>query len=172
MYYGLLCALLKHSVLASVGMMRMRWLDHCSVLKRQFCVLVFKGGQSWVMFNEAEGKNSCPWKLCLQGLTSLFVPHLPPVWNSQKSNAWWRRIAAPLQKRWCKMMLKEVEDFPVVLWVTDTGLNKSVSFTLPAVIRLPAQKKARFCFSLNNCSWFPSPVYLNAGYILMAHWHI
>lgn len=131
MYYGLLCALLKHSALASVGMMRMRWLEHCSVLKRQFCILGFKGGKPSVTFNEAEGKNSCPWKLFLQGHTFL-VPHLPPVWNSQKPNARWRRIVTPLKQSRCKTMLKEVEEFLVVLWVTDPGLSKSVSLTLPA----------------------------------------
>lgn len=70
-------------VLASVGIMRMHWMDHCSVLKWQFCILLFKEGKSWVMFNEAEGKSSCPWKLFVQGHTFLLVVHLPPAWNSQ-----------------------------------------------------------------------------------------
>lgn len=58
-------------------------MDHCSVLKWQFCVLASKGGKSWVMFNEAEGKNLYPWKLFVQGRTFLLVVHLPSAWNSQ-----------------------------------------------------------------------------------------
>lgn len=55
MHYEILYALLKHSVLVSVGIMGIHWMDCCSLLKWQICFLTFKeGNHGWCSMRQKE----------------------------------------------------------------------------------------------------------------------